>query len=89
MIDYDEHYKKLFFVDEKFHVHLINCLQIFYSNDCDFNAVKDYLFTEFKLGLINSYVLGHLFIVFLFTYYFSSDEIKSLISDFKENSGKE
>ena len=87
--DQAEHYKKILSVNDKHIYHLRNCLKIFYANDCKFDSVKDYLLTMLKLGLIDSVLLCHLFIVFTITLYFSNDEIHLLLEDFKKQLEKE
>lgn len=85
-----EHYNKVFqSVDDKYHDHMLSCLKIFYSNDCNINSVKDYLLTMFKLGLINCFDLGHMFFVFIITLYFNENELDDLLADLKKHLKKE
>lgn len=84
-----EHYKKAFdSVDDKYHDHMLSCLKIFYSNDCNIDSVKDYLLTMFKCGLINCFDLGHIFFVFIFTLYFKDNELDELLADLKKQMNK-
>lgn len=84
-----DHYKKAFeSVDDKYHNHMLNCLKIFYSDDCNINSVKDYLLTMLKCGLINCIDLGHVFFVFIFTLYFSESELDELLADLKKQINK-
>lgn len=84
-----EHYKKAFeSVDDKYYNHMLNCLKIFYSDDCKIDSVKDYLLTMLKCGLINCIDLGHVFFVFIFTLYFSENELDDLLADLKKQINK-